>query len=415
MKWRIAIALLIFAASSHAAGTDPLPTAKPEDVGLSSVRLERIAQVLRGEIDHGRMPGAVIAISRKGKLAYYESFGFLDKAAGTPMPKDAIFALASMTKPMAAVAALMLVETNDLLLNDPIGNYLPALKDMKVATATGTEPARRQPTLQDMMRHTAGVTYGNQGTTELHKRYPSGNVSDTMSGPQFLETLGKLPLHYQPGTRWDYSFGLEVTGLAVEAVTKQRLGDFLQSRLFVPLGMVDTQFVVPASKAARIARPLPLDPETGKPPTFRVPVKPWQFDCGGGCASGTAMDYTRFALMLLNKGTLGGTRILGRKTVEYMTADQLGADVDVERLHNFAVEHIAGFGFGLGVAVRRQAGVAGVPGTPGEFLWSGAQGTMFWVDPKEELTVVYLANTPGPIRRHYRETIKTLVLQAIVD
>ena len=415
MKWRIAIALSIFAASSHAAGTDPLPTAKPEDVGLSSVRLERIAQVLRGEIDHGRMPGAVIAISRKGKLAYYESFGFLDKAAGTPMPKDAIFALASMTKPMAAVAALMLVETNDLLLNDPIGNYLPALKDMKVATATGTEPARRQPTLQDMMRHTAGVTYGIQGTTDLHKRYPSGNVSDTMSGPQFLETLGKLPLHYQPGTRWDYSFGLEVTGLAVEVVTKQRLGDFLQSRLFVPLGMVDTQFVVPASKAARIARPLPLDPETGKPPTFRVPVKPWQFDCGGGCASGTAMDYTRFALMLLNKGTLGGTRILGRKTVEYMTADQLGADVDVERLHNFAVEHIAGFGFGLGVAVRRQAGVAGVPGTPGEFLWSGAQGTMFWVDPKEELTVVYLANTPGPIRRHYRETIKTLVLQAIVD
>ena len=165
MKWRIAIALLIFAASSHAAGTDPLPTAKPEDVGLSSARLERLAQVLRGEIDHGRMPGAVIAISRKGKLAYYEAFGFLDKAAGTPMPKDAIFALASMTKPMAAVATLMLVEQGELLLNDPIGNYLPALKDMKVATATGTEPARRQPTLQDMLRHTAGVSYGNRGDT----------------------------------------------------------------------------------------------------------------------------------------------------------------------------------------------------------------------------------------------------------
>ena len=187
-------------------------------------------------------------------------------------------------------------------------------------------------------------------------------------------------------------------------MTKQRLGEFLQERLFAPLGMVDTQFVVPASKAARIARPLPLDPETGKPPTFRVPVKPWQYDCGGGCASGTAIDYMRFALMLLNKGTLDGTRILSRKTVEYMTADQLGADVDVERLHEFAVEHIDGFGFGLGVAVRRQAGIAGVPGTPGEFLWSGAQGTMFWVDPKEELAVVFLANTPGPIRRHYRET-----------
>src|SRR4029453_16863040 len=161
----------------------------------------------------------------------------------------------------------------DLRLHDPVGNYLPALKDMRVATATGTEPARRQPTLQDMMPHTAGVTYGNQGTTELHKRYPSGNVSDTMTGSQFLDTLGKLPLHYQPGTMWDYSFGLEVTGLAVESVTKQRLGDFLQARLFAPLGMVDTQFVVPSSNAARIAKPLPRDPETGTPPAFRDPVK----------------------------------------------------------------------------------------------------------------------------------------------
>ncbi len=206
-----------------------------------------------------------------------------------------------------------------------------------------------------------------------------------------------------------------MAGLAVEAVTKKRLGEFLQERLFTPLGMVDTGFVVPASKAARIAKPLPIDPETGRPPAFRLPVKPWQYDCGGGCASGTAMDYIRFAQMLLNKGTLDGTRVLSRKTVEYMTADHLGPNVDVSRLHEFAVEHIDGFGFGLGVAVRRQAGIAGVPGTPGEFLWSGAQGTMFWVDPKEELAVVFLANTPGPVRRHYRELVKTLVVQAIVD
>ena len=415
MRWHALVVLLLLTGFVQAAGTDPVPAARPEDVGLSSARLDRLAQVMRGDVERGRMPGAVIAITRKGKLAYYEAFGFLDKAAGTPMPKDAIFVLASMTKPMTAVGALMLAEQGELLLNDPVGNYLPALKDMKVATAGGTEPARRQPTLQDMMRHTAGVTYGNQGTTELHKRYPSGNVSATMSGAQFLETLGKLPLHYQPGTTWDYSFGLEVTGLAVEAVTKQRLGDFLRARLFAPLGMADTQFVVPAAKAARIAKPLPRDPDTGTPPSFREPITPWQFDCGGGCASGTAMDYTRFALMLLNGGELGGTRILSRKTVEYMTADQLGPEVNVDRLNNFAVEHIAGYGFGLGVAVRRQSGVAGVPGTPGEFLWSGAQGTMFWVDPKEEMTVVYLANTPGPIRRHYRELVKTLVLQAIVD
>lgn len=395
---------------------DQLPAAKPEAVGLSSARLDRLAKAIQQDVDHGRMPGAVVAIARRGKLAYYESFGFVDKAANAPMPKDAIFALASMTKPMVAVATLMLAEQGDLLLNDPVGNYLPELKDMKVATPRGIEPAHRQPTLQDMLRHTAGVSYGNRGDTPLHKLYESKLKSAAnQSGAEFLQELGKLPLHYQPGTEWEYSHGLDVAGLAVEAVTKKRLGEFLQERLFGPSGMVDTGFVVPASKAARIAKPLPVDPETGRPVSFRVPVTPWQYDCGGGCASGTALDYLRFAQMLLNKGTFDGTRLLSRKTVEYMTSNQLGANVDVSRLNEFAVEHMDGFGFGLGVAVRTQPGVAGVPGTPGEFLWSGAQGTMFWVDPKEEMAVVFLANTPGPARRHYRELVKTLVVQAIAD
>jgi CubicO group peptidase (beta-lactamase class C family) len=402
--------------SLNISAADPLPAAKPETVGLSGVRLERLAQAIKQDVDQGRMPGAVVAIARKGKLAYYESFGFVDKAAGTPMPRDAIFALASMTKPMVAVATLMLAEQGDLLLNDPIGNYLPELKDMKVATPRGIEPAHRQPTLQDMLRHTAGVSYGNRGDTPLHKLYESKLKSAAnQSGAEFLQELGKLPLHYQPGTEWEYSHGLDVAGLAVEAVTRERLGEFLHERLFGPLGMVDTGFVVSASKAARIAKPLPVDPETGRPTAFRMPVEPWQYDCGGGCASGTALDYLRFAQMLLNKGTLDGTRILSRKTVEYMTANQLGPNVDVSRLHEFAVEHMDGFGFGLGVAVRTQTGVAGVPGTPGEFLWSGAQGTMFWVDPKEEMAVVFLAKTPGPARRHYRELVKTLVVQAIAD
>jgi CubicO group peptidase (beta-lactamase class C family) len=398
------------------AAADSLSVAKPETVGLSSARLERLAQAIKQDVDRGRMPGAVIAIARKGKLAYYESFGFVDKAAGTPMPKDAIFALASMTKPMVAVAALMLAEQGELLLNDPIGNYLPELKDMKVAGPRGIEAAHRQPTLQDMLRHTAGVSYGNRGDTPLHKLYEAKLKSAAnQSGAEFLQELGKLPLHYQPGTQWEYSHGLDVTGLAVEAVTKKRLGEFMQERLFGPLGMVDTGFMVPASKQARIAKPLPVDPDTGRPTAFRLPVTPWQYDCGGGCASGTALDYVRFAQMLLNQGTFEGTRLLSRKTVEYMTSDQLGPNVDVSRLHEFSVEHMDGFGFGLGVAVRTQPGVAGVPGTPGEFMWSGAQGTMFWVDPKEEMVVVFLANTPGPARRHYRELVKTLVEQAIAD
>ena len=398
------------------AAADSLSVAKPETVGLSSARLERLAQAIKQDVDRGRMPGAVVAIARKGKLAYYESFGFVDKAAGMPMPKDAIFALASMTKPMVAVAALMLAEQGELLLNDPIGNYLPELKDMKVAGPRGIEAAHRQPTLQDMLRHTAGVSYGNRGDTPLHKLYEAKLKSAAnQSGAEFLQELGKLPLHYQPGTQWEYSHGLDVTGLAVEAVTKKRLGEFMQERLFGPLGMVDTGFIVPASKQARIAKPLPVDPDTGRPTTFRLPVTPWQYDCGGGCASGTALDYVRFAQMLLNQGTFEGTRLLSRKTVEYMTSNQLGPNVDVSRLHEFPVEHMDGFGFGLGVAVRTQPGVAGVPGTPGEFMWSGAQGTMFWVDPKEEMVVVFLANTPGPARRHYRELVKTLVEQAIAD
>src|ERR1700683_5487894 len=254
-------------------GADSLPTAKPEAVGLSSARLDRLSRAIKQDVDHGRMPGAVVAIARKGKLAYYESFGFVDKAANTPMPKDAIFALASMTKPMVAVATLMLAEQGDLLLNDPVGNYLPELKDMKVATPKGIEPAHRQPTLQDMLRHTAGVSYGNRGDTTLHKLYESKLKSaENQSGAEFLQELGKLPLHYQPGTEWEYSHGLDVAGLAVEAVTKKRLGEFLQERLFGPLGMVDSGFMVPEQKAARIARPLTVDPDTGRPAGFRLPV-----------------------------------------------------------------------------------------------------------------------------------------------
>lgn len=415
---RQCLALLVLALTSLGLATsiDPLPAASPESVGLSSQRLERLARAIRADVDGGRMPGAVVAIARKGKLAYYEAYGYLDAAAKTPMPKDAIFPLASMTKPMAAVATLMLAEEGRLMLNDPVGRYLPALAQLKVQTANGVEPARRQPTLQDMLRHTAGVSYGNRGDSPLHTLYGLRIKSAaTQTSDEFLKELSGLPLFYHPGTAWEYSYGLDVAGLAVEAVTRQRLGEFLKARLFDPLGMTDTAFVQPESKAARVAKPLAKDPDTGQPIPVRPVTVPSKYDCGGGCASGTALDYLRFAQMLLNKGTLDGTRILSRTWVEYMTANHLDVEVDVSRLHEFAVEHLDGAGFGLGVAVRTQAGVAGVPGSPGEFLWSGAQGTMFWVDPKEELAVVFLASTPGPVRRHYRQLVKNLVTQAIAD
>jgi CubicO group peptidase (beta-lactamase class C family) len=422
----VAVCALAIAVSTVIVHADALPRATPESVGMSSQRLARIAAALKADIDQGRMPGAVIAVARKGKLVYHEAFGFLDKARGTPMPKDAIFSIASMTKPVVAAAALSLAEESRMLVHEPVGTYLPALKDMSVVAfkrdPSGGEsidrvPARRQPTIQDLMRHTAGFTYGNQGTTALHKAYPggSGNVAATMSGAEFIDALAKLPLHYQPGTTWDYSYGLDILGLAIERVSNQTLGQFLHARFFGPLGMSDTAFTVPKEKAGRIAKALATDPITGQPQSIRDQTLPWKFECGGGCLASTALDYLRFAQMLLDGGALDGTRILGRKTVEYMSADHLGPGVNVEKLHNFPVEHIDGYGFGLGVAVRRVPGVAGIMGSPGDFRWSGAQGTLFWVDPKEQLAVVYMAQTPGAIRAHYRQVVATLVQQAIVD
>jgi CubicO group peptidase (beta-lactamase class C family) len=403
---------------------EPLAVAKPEAVGLSSQRLERIGRVLRADIEKGQMPGAVVAIARKGKLVYYESFGFLDRAAGSAMPKDAIFPIASMTKPLVAVGALMLYEENGLLVNDPVGRYLPQLDKMQVAvmhtdawgnTTMGTEPPRRKPTLQDLMRHTAGMTYGNRGETMLHKMYVQSSTEspESITGAEFLEKLGSLPLYYQPGAVWDYGLGFDVLGLVIEAVTKQPLGRFLEERLLKPLGMVDTAFVLSADQAGRFARTLPVDPATGDKQTNRDPTRPWKFDCGGACAFSTAADYLRFAQMLLNRGVLDGTRLLGRKTVEYMTADQLGPEVNIDQLRDYP--NINGYGFGLGVAVRRGAGIAGVMGSPGDYHWAGSNGTFFWVDPKEDLAVVFMAATPGAMRYHYRQVITSLVLQAIAD
>jgi CubicO group peptidase (beta-lactamase class C family) len=396
------------------------PLGRPETVGMSSERLARIGVTLRDEIAHDRLPGAVVAIARKDRLVYYESFGYLDPGAGILMPKDAIFNIASMTKPLTAAGALALVEEGRLLLNDPVGKYLPPLDAMPVAvmsrdgaTVAATEPARRKPTIQDLMRHTAGMTYGSQGTSELHKRYGALNLGELTSAA-FLEGLGALPLHYHPGTTWDYGLGLDVLGLAIEAVSGQTLGRFLEERLFRPLGMVDTGFVVPAGKVGRYAKALPRNPVTGGAQAIADRTTQPSLECGGGCGVSTALDYLRFASMLLNGGTGGNRRVLGRKTVEFMTADQLGPEVDIDRLRALA-QNLNGHGFGLGVAVRRTTGVAGIMGSAGDFNWAGADGTYFWVDPSERLIVVFMAAVPGEQRLRSRQLITALALQAIVD
>jgi CubicO group peptidase (beta-lactamase class C family) len=380
--------------------------------------------VLRADIDRGRMPGGVLVIARKGRLAYYEAFGYVDKTAGAPMPKEAIFAIASMTKAMVGVGIMQLVEESRVAISDPASRWIPALGKLPVAVvksdAAGqpimeTMPAKREMTIHDLLRHTSGLTYGQAGSTPAHKLYPANSAAAgaNLTGPEFIERLSKAALVNQPGTAWEYGFSTDVLGLVIEAETGQTLGAYLQERLWKPLGMVDTGFAVPPEKAKRYAKALPNDPDTGKPQTFPDRTRPVKFECGGGCVASTAADYVRFAQMLLNRGKLGDVRILGAKTVDYMTADHL--DGGIQNNVGRTDPTKAGYGFGLTMAVRPATGGPNVMGSPGDYSWSGATGTNFWVDPKEQLVVVFMAATPGPLRWHYRRVINALVLAAIVD
>jgi CubicO group peptidase (beta-lactamase class C family) len=423
-------ATTLFCFSAHAQGQamnatngDPLPRGKAEEVGMSSERLGEIEKVIKADIEKGRLPGAVIAVARKGKLVYYEAFGFRDKAAGVPMTKDTIFNIASMTKPMAALAALQLQERGKLLTDDPLSKYFPKFAEMKVAVLDGrgeiitaTVPAERPITLRHLMMHTSGLVYGGRGNTAVHKLYPGGSsvAGAQMTGADFMDELAKLPLLNQPGAVWDYGFGLDLLGQVVEKVSGQTLGKYFEENITKPLGMTDTAFFIPPEKAARYARALPTDPDTRVAQNVTpVLTQPLKFECGGGCLSSTVSDYMRFALALLNKGAYGETRILGRKTAEYMLTNQMGPEV--KNLIANADPTRADYGFGLGLAVRTEAGRGKLIGSPGDFNWPGASGTNWWADPKEQLAVVFMAHSPGPIRWHYRQVINALVYQAIVD
>ena len=419
MHVRTLSVVVMLAAALPALAADPLPRAKPEAVGMSSQRLARIGEMLRADIDKGRIPGAVVAIARKGKLVYFEAFGHLDKEAGNRMTTDAIFNIASMTKPMVAVGALTLYEEGRVLIDDPVAKFLPQFAKMRVAVMNAdssaivdTVPAARQMTIQDILRHTSGVIYGGRGATAVHKLYPaSSSEGSKMTSGEFLDKLGSLPLMYQPGTVWDYGLSIDLVGLVVERVSGQTLGQYLQQRLFEPLGMADTGFSVPPEKLKRYAKALPLDPDTGRPQSAMDLSKPLGFECGGGCAVSTASDYLRFAQMLLNHGKLGNTRVLGRKTVEFMLSDQLGPNV--KNLIGNADPTRADYGFGLGLAVRTTPGIVRMTGSVGDFSWPGASGTNWWADPAEELAVVFMSAAPGPIRWHYRQAINVLVNQAL--
>jgi CubicO group peptidase (beta-lactamase class C family) len=413
-------------ANQRAAGSlagAALPRAEPESVGMSSARLGRIVTALNREIEAGQLPGAVIAVARRGRLVFHEAVGHLGPDRRAPMPRDALFAIASMTKPVTGVAALLLWEEGRLGLADPIERFLPQLGDRRVAVLNErvlagqgpieTVTAARSITLLDLMRHTSGLTYGGRGTTAVHPFYPaSSNVAGaSLDSAAFLERLAAAPLLYQPGTVWDYGLSIDVIGLAVEAISGQRLGAFLAERLFRPLGMVDTGFQVPQDKVARLARPLPRDPDTGVAQSVPDRSQVLRFECGGGGLASTALDYLRFAQMLLGGGVLGDTRILGRKTVEAMRTNRMTPDIE-NRIAALD-PNSEGYDFGLTVAVRARAST--LVGSLGEFYWNGAYGTLWWADPAEDLAVVFMAQVPGEQRRRFRPLINSLVYQALTE
>jgi CubicO group peptidase (beta-lactamase class C family) len=417
LAWLLAVGLLLL----YPLMTTGLLAASPEEVGLSSERLARIGQALARQIEARSFPGAVALVARKGHIAYFEAYGQLDPQSGTPMPKDAIFRLYSMTKPFTAVAAMLLVEDGRLRLLDPVGVYLPQLAKLEVGVpntdASGKPPytlvaAERPVTIYDLLRHTSGLVYTGFTRTEYVKElYANAHVGWAGVTPtEQLEALAKVPLVRQPGTMWEYGLSTDVVGRVVEAVTGMSLGQFLDKRVFRPLRMPDTTFHVPADKVKRLAQPLATDRATGKPITLHdVTVAP-KNDAGGAGAAGTAMDYLRFLQMLLQGGQLDGQRLLARTTVRHMTADHLG------HIKPATPQLAPGYGFGLGFAIRRADGLNGTLGSAGEYTWGGAGGTSFWVDPKEQLIAILMTQAqPGSWQREFRELFRQLVYQAILD
>ena len=395
------------------------PRAEPETVGLSSVRLRRIGDALRRDIEAGQLPGAVVGIMRGGKLAHLEAVGHRDPASREPLKPDAIFSIASMTKAMTSTAIMLLVEEGRVLLADPVSKYLPPLAELKVQEGAGgaTRVPKQLPTIQDLLRHTSGLTYRDRGTTPAHALYPGSSIwaAERMTKDETIAALAKSPLLFDPGSNWEYGFSTDVLGFVVEAVTGRPLGSFLQERLWGPLGMSDTGFALPAGKRARYALALAKDPATGGPNAVihHSTDKTQKWDSGGGGCVSTASDYLRFAEMMRSGGRLGSTEVLGRGTVALMTADHLPSSF-TNMIADKMDPAAAGYGFGLGFAVRRQNGIAAMAGSAGDYYWSGVYGTYFWVDPKEQLAVVFMAAAPGLIRLRYRQMMRNLVYQALV-
>ena len=416
------------------AWSQALPVATPESVGVSSKRLEKISQAMQAEVEQKRLPGAVVMVARKGKLVYAQAFGKLNNGSDAPMQLDSVFRIYSMTKPLVSTALMMLVEDGKVQLTDPVSKYLPTFKSPMVSVASldapynGVSfklvPANKEPTVQDLLRHTSGLAYGELTKNTLVKdAYTQAGIyqpsidfdARTPSSAEMVDRLGKAPLAQQPGTVWEYSLSVDVQGRIIEAVTGQRLGDFLQARLFQPLKMKDTGFAVSAANLPRLAEPFPKDPATGAAVKLIDVSQAPGNDSGGAGGLSTAGDYLRFCQAMLDGGQLDGARIVSRTTVRLMTSDHLGSTIATPVSPGQLLLGTPGYTFGLGFLVRQADGIAAVHGSAGEFMWAGYAGTYFWADPKEQTCVVLMTQSSGPSRVVYRRMMKALVAQSLND
>lgn len=401
-------------AAPHAAPKTPhLPEARPETLGLSRPRLQAMSDAFKREIDKGTVPGVTVLVARRGQVGWFEALGKQSPAVSAPMALDSIFRIFSMTKPIVSVGIMMLVEDGHLLLGDPVAKFIPEFADQKVGVVSGGKlelvPPKRPMTVQDLLRHTSGLTYEHQGDGPVHKLYQESRVrSRKISNAEHAALVASFPLVCHPGDEFNYSRSTDILGRIIEIISGKSLGAYLAERVLAPLQMTETGFSTSEANASRFAEPFAADPWTGdKVALFNMLEQPVMESGGGGLVS-TTMDYARFALMLRNGGTLDGVRIIGRKTLELMASDHLGPDVVTN-----GTLLSPGHGFGLGFAVRREAGIAPFPGSVGQYFWSGIAGTFFWVDPKEDLFTVFMSQGPG--QRDFTRTLVRDLVYAAVD
>ncbi len=388
-------------------------TPDPRAAGFDPARLAGLMAALRQRVDAKRLPGAVIHVERRGVVAAFESVGLRNPAQGVPMRGDTIFRIYSMTKPIVSVAVMRLFEQGRLRLDDPVALHLPEFAATQLLVEGGGEstlvtPSRAM-TIQDLLRHTAGLTYEFLPPSAVRRLYAKREIgSRSRNNAEHCAVLAALPLQREPGSAWEYSRATDVLGRLVEVLAGQTLGGHLRGTLFEPLGMVDTGFHVPRDRHDRLAEAFALDPDSGEEVALNDVRAPAALESGGGGLVSTAADYARFLRLLVRGGSLDGVRILGRKTIEFMTSDHLGSIPIASDLLP------PGHGFGLGFAVRLGVGIAAVPGSPGTYGWGGAAGTVFFVDPHEELFAVMMIQAPGQ-REEFQQLFRNMVYAAIDD